>query len=475
MTRVQPDSAQDGVAAAAAATSFDRAVPDDPSQTRAIAYRSEDARSRRLYERACEVMPGGNTRHSIALMPYPIYAASGSGCRVTDVEGEERIDFLNNFTSLIHGHADPDVTRAVQAAVARGTAYTAPAECEVALAELLVERVPSVEKIRFCNSGSEAVLLAIKAARAYTGRSRIAKIEGAYHGIYDPAQASERATPEDWGPHDHPATVVEAGASHATRDEVVVMPWNDADVCERLIEENRDSLAAVLVDPRPLAIALIPPKPGFLQRLREVARRHGIVFIADEVMSFRRSYHGTLHEPDVRADLTTLGKIIGGGFPVGAVGGSGEVMSVFDHTKELAVHHGGTYSANPVTMTAGLTAMRMMTREAYAELERLGDQLRDGLRQMLRRRGWPGQVFGSASLFSVRLTEDELTDFRSVRLDALSQPVYGELCHEMLGRGIMTSRRSVIGSLSTPMTVVEADAFIDALERSLTALGYSRA
>ncbi len=191
-------------------------------------YHETGALSRELYERALRVMPGGNTRHSVALAPYPIYARSGSGCRITDVEGEERVDFLNNYTSLILGHAHPEVTEAVQRRAALGTAFTMPTPEEVDLAELITGRVSYVEHIRFCNSGSEAVMLAVKAARAFTGRHKIAKFEGAYHGIYDYVQVSEGPTPDVWGEADAPASITEPGTPDSVARDVVVLPWNHA-------------------------------------------------------------------------------------------------------------------------------------------------------------------------------------------------------------------------------------------------------
>src|SRR5579864_818597 len=177
----------------------------------AAAYCSERALSRHLYDRASRVMPGGNTRHSIALAPYPIYALSGSGCRVTDVEGDQRVDFLNNYTSLILGHADPIVTAAVQRRVALGTAFTMPTSQDVELAELLVGRVPYVDQVRFCNSGSEAVMLAVKAARAFTARQRLASSEAPYHGIYDYVEVSEGPGADEWGEIDAPRAIIEPG------------------------------------------------------------------------------------------------------------------------------------------------------------------------------------------------------------------------------------------------------------------------
>src|SRR5580700_322890 len=189
-------------------------------------YREPGAISRELYERASRVMPGGNTRHSVALDPYPIYAHSGSGCRITDVEGQERVDFLNNYTSLILGHAHPTVTDAVQRRAAAGTAFTMPTPEEVELAELLAARVAYIEQIRFCNSGTEAVMLAVKAARAFTGRHKIAKFEGAYHGLYDYVAVSEGPLSDEWGESDTPRSVIEPGTPESVARDVVVLPWN---------------------------------------------------------------------------------------------------------------------------------------------------------------------------------------------------------------------------------------------------------
>ena len=441
----------------------------DPSPDTA-GYRSERALSRALYDRASHVMPGGNTRHSIALAPYPIYAASGSGCRVTDVDGDQRIDFLNNYTSLILGHADPQVTAAVQRRVGLGTAFTMPTAEDVELAELLVQRVPYVDQVRFCNSGSEAVMLAVKAARAFTGRHRIAKFEGAYHGLYDYVAVSEGPNSDEWGESAAPRSVIEPGTPPSVADDVVVLPWNRLDICRERIAQCRNELAAVIFDPMPLGIGMIAARPGFLEFLREETARHGILLIADEVLNFRLSYGGAANAFGIQPDLGSFAKIIGGGFPVGAIGGSRKVMSVFDHTGSLKVHHGGTFNANPVTVTAGLETMRQMTPAAYERLNGLGDYIRDRLRRMFRDRGLPAQVCGLGSLFLAHLTGEELIDFRSLRGFSRTNPVYGDLCHQMLRRGMIVSPRGVFGCLSTPMTEIELDAFVEALDQSLAQL-----
>ena len=435
------------------------------------AYRSESSQSRQLYDRALRFMPGGNTRHSIALTPYPIYVLRGRGCRVTDADGEDRIDFINNFTSAILGHADPDVTAAVREQLELGASFSMPTRHEIDLASLLVERVPYIERIRFCNSGTEAVMIALRAARAYTGRPKVAKVEGSYHGSYDYAQTSEAPPPDAWGSRQEPASVIESGCVPAISRDVVVLPWNNPEACEKLIEKHRRELAAVVVDPLPMRLGFIPPVPGFLQRLRAVTQACGVLLLSDEVLTFRLGYHGALHDSGIRPDLTTLGKIIGGGFPVGAVAGRADIMGVFDHTREFKVHHAGTFNANPVTMCAGAATMKKLTPEAYAQLDEMGAHLRSALGTMLEARGTPAQVFGRGSLFAVHLTDRELIDYRSLVESSRGKAFLNELCHQMLGRGIVMSKDRLFGCLSTPMKRAELDAFVTALDESLGALG----
>jgi glutamate-1-semialdehyde 2,1-aminomutase len=205
--------------------------------------------------------------------------------------------------------------------------------------------------------------------------------------------------------------------------------------------------------------------------LREETLRHGVLLVADEVLNFRLSYHGAAHTFGIQPDIASFGKIIGGGFPVGAVGGSRRVMPVFDHTGNLKVHHGGTFNANPVTMTAGLETMKQMTPEAFDRLNALGGYIRERLSRMFHDRGIAAQVCGRGSLFIAHLDDGELVDYRSLRGFSRTNPVYGGLCHEMLRRGIILSPRGVFGCLSTPMGEAEADAFVEALDQSLAALG----
>ena len=436
-----------------------------------IAYRSDSSRSRQLYEQGLRVLPGGNSRHSVTMSPYPIYVSSAQGCTLTDVEGEQRLDFINNMTSLIHGHAHPTIVEAVSKQLERGTAFAMPTEPEVELADLLVDRIDYIDKLRFCNSGSEAVMLCIKAARARTGKFKIAKIEGAYHGSYDYAQVSESANPADWGDPVFPTSVSEPSVSPRVTEEVIAMPWNNIDACASIIERHRDELAAVVIDPLPAALGWVPPAPGFLDGIRKITRDFGILLIADEVISFRISYKGACDHFGIKPDLTALAKIIGGGFPVGAVAGTDDVMEVFDHRSGHKVHHGGTFNANPVTMTAGLTAMKMMTPEEYDRIGGLGDYARGKLNDLIVRKEVPAQVTGIGSLFWFHLGDKKWNDFREFEASGPGQETFNRFTHEMLGRGIVYAGRG-LACISTAMGHEEMDAYVDAVDASLDAVGY---
>jgi glutamate-1-semialdehyde 2,1-aminomutase len=429
--------------------------------------------SARLHERARKVMPGGNSRTTVFTAPHPLYAKSGHGCRLTDVDGAERIDFIGNYTALIHGHLHPAVMAAVQEQLALGTCFANPTESEIALAEELCARVPSFEQVRFANSGTEAVMTAVKAARAYTGRPKIAKCEGLYHGSYDPVETSLDSTPDNWGGAAPAATAYSRGTPAGVLADVVVLPFNDVEGARRLIEANAKELAAVLVDPMPNRSGLIPATPEYLQMLREVTRRHGIVLIFDEVISFRVGYEGYQGEAGIAPDLTTLGKIIGGGFPVGAVAGKAEVMAVFDPTRgKPALPHGGTFNANPVTMVAGLAAMRLLTREAFERLEALGDRAREACRRAFRVAEMPGQVTGRGSLLMLHLTDKPLSGYRDAWRNPQEQARFGRLYQHLIDSRVIISSSGLV-ALSTPMGEAEVDQLADALLSGLKTLRQS--
>ncbi len=430
-------------------------------------YRATDSRSAALHQRAVNVLPGGNTRTTVHLDPYPPYALSGRGAVVVDAEGQERLDFLNNYTSLMHGHADPDIIAAVTAQLESGTAFSMPTESEIGLAEIISARIPSVEQVRFTNSGTEAVMMAIHAARAYTDRPMIAKFEGSYHGTYDFAGVSTIVPRDGWDSAEPPVTPYAAGTPQGVLDNVRVLRFNDLEMAERVIERDGAKLAAVLVDPMPWRMGLIPGTRDFLAGLRALCDAHGIVLIFDEVISLRASWSGAQGLVGVTPDLTTMAKIIGGGFPVGAVGGRAEVMAVFDPRGGKAkVPHGGTFSANPVTMVAGKVSMEKLPESEAQRLDALGAYIREGLAEALDGARIPGQVTGAGSLFGVHLNQRELTGYQSWEGSPEEGALRARVAEGVFSRGAVLSP-ALTGCLSTPMTEDEANTLIDAFSAAL--------
>jgi len=425
--------------------------------------------SQALYERAMKVMPGGNTRTTVYMKPHPFYASHGKGCRLTDAEGVERIDFTNNYNSLIHGHAHPAINAAVREQIERGSAFPMATELEIRLAELLCGRIASFERVRFCNSGSEAVMMAIKAARAYSGKPKIAKCEGAYHGSYDFAEVSLDPTPESWGNGDPKSVAYAKGTPRSVLDEVVVIPFNKPDRAERILRAHAQTLACVVIDLMPNRAGLIPATPEFIAMLQRFRKETGVLIVLDEVITLRLGYGGGQAVFGITPDLSAIGKIIGGGYPVGAVGGSADVMAVFDPTREKPLlPHGGTFNANPVTMVAGEAAMQHFGQDEIDQLGMLGDKARAGITTAFDEAGLPGQVTGLGSLLRIHTHNRPLTDYRSSLMSAPEKSQLAAILRRMRDNGIFVNERGVC-SLSTPMGVAEINIFIDCFRAALGA------
>ncbi len=354
-----------------------------------------------LYKRAKTVITGGVSRNTIYRRPHPFYVAQAKGSYVTDIDANTRIDFANNMASLIHGHSHPAIIEAVYEQMQKGTAYTLGSEVEVEFGELLVGRNINFEKIRFVNSGTEAVMAMIKAARAYAGRPKIAKAEGAYHGTYDFAEISQIVNPETWGDINKPNSVqVTQGTPENVKSDVIVFPYNDTVRTIELLEANKRDLACVLIDPVSHRVGMFPIDEDYLIAIREWTKKNKVLLVFDEVVTYRVTYRGAQDLYPVQPDMTALGKIIGGGFPVGAIAGEAKYMAVFDPTRKIIKQpHSGTFSANPITMVAGKVAMELYDQQAVDDINNMTEKAKNQLQEAIKEADVPVLLTGAGSMF----------------------------------------------------------------------------
>jgi glutamate-1-semialdehyde 2,1-aminomutase len=411
-------------------------------------YVARTPRSREMFVRATASLPGGSTRTTVYTAPYPPYIESGSGLWIRDLDGNGYRDFLGNYTSLILGHAHPAVVAAVEAQVRRGSAFAAPTETEVELAEEIRRRIPSVERMRFTSSGTEATMFAIRAARAFTGRSLVATFERSYHGTHDGVMVGT------------------AGVPAAMAGLVVELPWGEPDAIEAALRGREDDLAAIIVEPVQGAGGVRAPDPAFLPFLRDLADRLGALLIFDEIISFRVAPGGAQERFAVRPDLTTLGKIIGGGYPLAAFGGRADVMAIFDARRPGAVSHGGTFNGSPVAAAAGLATLRELSPSTYARLEVLGTRLREGVTATIERDGLDARLVVVGSLFQV---------FTGPGVAAFATGVAAgpTLFLGLLLEGFYLAPRGM-GAIPTVATETDIDDLAAAIGRSLAALTRER-
>jgi glutamate-1-semialdehyde 2,1-aminomutase len=418
-------------------------------------YKIKTQRSRALLERLGRSIPGGNTRTLAYFPPHPLAISHGSGCRLWDVDGNEFVDLLNNYTATIHGHAVPAITEAMSKQAALGTVFPAPAQAQAELAERIVGRVASVEKVRFANSGTEAVMMAVGAARAFTGREKIIKAEGGYHGMWEQVPVSR---PHDALPERRTAT------PEAVRELIRMVDYNDVAGLEAAMEEEGESVAAIILEPV-AGTGVLTGTPEYFATARRLADEHGALLICDEVMTLRLSTVGYQEVLGVRPDLTTMGKIIGGGLPVGAFGGREEVMSVFDPRLPDHLHHSGTFNGNLMTMAAGCVALDLLTQDEVERINALGVRLADGLRQLFAKREELGAVVTNCgSLVHVNFeTEGEVRTYTDLNLDSSVMAAFHLVA---LDEGVYFAPRCFMNT-STAMDEQVIDDVLEACSRAM--------
>ena len=428
-------------------------------------YQEMTPKSREAWEEAKRYMPGGDSRNSIFWSPYPIFVDEASGAHVVDADGTDRLDFIGTMTTLILGHSPEPVVDAVRQQLEQGVVYNAPNRHQVRLARLLCERIPSFELVRFTNSGTEATLNTIRAARAFTGRSLIAKAEGGYHGSHDTVSVSVRVDPGKAGERLEPDAVpATEGLADGVLDSVVVIPFNETGPAREILERRKDQLAAVIVEPMLGSVGMLPATNEFLTMLREFATESGAVLIFDEVISFRIAPGGSQEYYGITPDMTSLGKIIGGGFAVGAFGGRHDIMGLYDPTSGPRVAHAGTFNANPATMLAGAVTLEQLTPEVYRRLVEVTEYLRHGLREVGQELEVPVQVTGLGSLFGIHFTDDSLVGYRDIaKADSTFRH---NVFLGLLNEGILMAP-NLVGAVSTVIGEPEVDTFVNAFREVL--------
>jgi len=384
-------------------------------------------RSRQLYERAVQLMPGGVSSPVRAVKPFPLYIKVGRGAKVMDEDGKEYLDLVLGFGPLVLGHAHPAVVEALQEQAALGVLYGAPHEKEVLLADKVNKHFPGMEMMRFVSSGTEATMHAIRLARGYTGRKKIIKVDGGFHGAHDSVLVRSGSGALTHGSPDS-AGVLEEVAAHT-----LVVDYNDTGQMEEALRSNVGEVAAIIMEPMLGNVGPVPPLPGYLQGVRQLADEHRSLLIFDEVITgLRLSLGGAQGLYGVRPDLTVLGKVLGGGIPMGAFGGSQDIMSSISPLGK--VYQAGTYSGNPMSLSAGLATLEVLEREGLEGLNAEGERLRRHLSRMIAELGIEAQVQGEGSLFQLFFGKAPLRNSKEVlRCD---RSKYMELYRRMLHLGV---------------------------------------
>lgn len=391
-----------------------------------------NSRSKILFEKAQQYIPGGvnsPVRAFRAVGGNPLFIKKASGAFLYDEDDNEYIELINSWGPMILGHAHPGVEKAVREALTSSPSFGAPTAREVEMAELICSMIPSVEKVRMVNSGTEATMSAIRVARGFTGRDKIIKMEGCYHGHGDSFLISAGSGAMTFGMPDSP------GVTRGTAQDTLTAPYNDVDAVKALAESNPGKIAALILEPVAGNMGCVAPQPGYLEGLRELCTKHGIVLIFDEVMTgFRLSPGGAQELFGVRPDMTTLGKIIGGGLPVGAYGGRRDIMDAVSPAGP--VYQAGTLSGNPMAMAAGLTILKELKNNPsiYTHINNITTFIVEGIRAQLAKRGLPYSINQVGSMFTLFFTKASVTDYNSAR--TADTALFGKYFNAMLERGV---------------------------------------
>lgn len=420
------------------------------------AYQEKFPLSKVHHERLINYIPGGATRSLSYFKPYPIHISHGRGAYVYTHEGHALLDVTNAYGALVHGHGDPDVVEAVSQGIENGSQYSSPTEGQYRLARLLCERIPGFDKVRFVNSGTEATLFAMRTARAVTGRDKILKMTGGFHGTHDSVAASTKKN------------VITAGIPAGMTQDILEVPFNDGDALERVVRENADTLAAVIMEPFLGAGGVVLPAPGFLERARQVTSDHNVLLIFDEIFSYRVDTGGCQRLFGVVPDLTCVGKVVGGGLPIGVFGGKDAYMNIFchEHTK-MPLYHSGTFNGYETVMQAGFAALSKFDERAVATINLLGDRFQAGLLKSFRSNGLNIVSNQIGSLLNLHFVNHKTTTAAHVQESV--EELHSLMHLSLLNKGVFTIPRGLF-ILSTVMSESEIDELVDKIDDTLKEL-----
>lgn len=429
-------------------------------------FSKRNPKSKKAFKKAKQILPGGNTREVVYYNPYPLFVKKGKGCWIWDIDDHKILDFMNNYLALILGHANNKIIKTVKFQIDNGTAFSAPTEYEYQLGNEIKKRLPSIQKIRFTNSGSESTILAIQAAKGFTGQNVVAKFEGAHHGTNESTMVSTNPSLENAGSPDKPNSIPDGPhISNYILKNTLILPFNNTEATEQLLNHHKRELAAVIIEPILGSAGIISAKKEFMFALRENTEKHGIPLIFDEVITgFRVSRGGAQELYGVTPDITTLGKNLGAGFPLGAFGGREDIMAQFNPTQITRIIHSGSLNANPVSLRAGLVLLDELTPNKYRKLGILGTEVVKGLRQVFQNNKIDAQVTQAASLFGIHFTPEEVVDYRSsIKEDSVKK--FNFFIGLLLNDIMLTPKG--LGCISTPMSNKEVKILLNSANESI--------
>ncbi|MBA4348982.1 MAG: glutamate-1-semialdehyde-2,1-aminomutase [Thermodesulfovibrio sp.] len=415
-------------------------------------------KSKSLYEKAVMLMPGGvnsPVRAFRAVGGSPLFIKKAKGSKIYDVDGNEYIDYVLSWGPLILGHSHPSVIKALKSAIDKGTSYGAPTPLEIELAQMVIKAYPSIEKIRMVNSGTEAAMSAIRAARGFTGRDKVIKFEGCYHGHADGLLVKAGSGATTFGVPDSP------GVPESYAKNTITLPFNDIKAFKDVIQKERKKIACVIVEPVVGNIGCVLPREGFLEALRNETQKYNIILIFDEVMTgFRITYGGAQSYYRIKPDMTCLGKVIGGGLPVGAYGGKKEIMSKV--APEGPVYQAGTLSGNPIAMTAGIETLKILSKKGiYQKLEKTMQHLEEGLKDAAKKAGIKTKFYRAGTMFCTYFTDKEVFDYKTAKTSDTER--FARFFRGMLNKGIyLAPSQFEAGFISLAHTKADIDKTVKA-------------